>query len=79
MDFLDRCREAGLYERLVLLDKQFPGAAVLLHKLGQLPEAFRRLWANDRLLNVAEQIIGPNIAGHPVWNLRPKAKEKRVE
>eukprot|EP00118_Oscarella_pearsei_P025637 m.308505 g.308505 ORF g.308505 m.308505 type:complete len:393 (+) comp44135_c0_seq1:74-1252(+) len=68
----DRCRGAGFYQRLILLDKQYPGAAVLLHKMGYLPEAFRTLWADERLLNVVEQIIGPNIAGHPVWNLRPK-------
>ena len=28
------------------------------------------LWTNERLLNVVEQFIGPEIAGHPVWNIR---------
>jgi len=31
------------------------------------------IWANERALNLAEQILGTqDIAGHPVWNLRTK-------
>ena len=29
---------------------------------------------NERLLNVIEQFIGPEIGGHPVWNLRTKVQ-----
>ncbi|XP_065897659.1 uncharacterized protein [Dysidea avara] len=68
----DKCEKAGFYHRLALLEKQFPGAAVILHKIGKLPTAFQILWSNERLLNVIEQFIGPDIAGHPVWNLRTK-------
>ena len=68
----DKHDKAGFYERLTLLNKEFKGAAVLLHKRGYLPAAFQQLWGNDRLLNVVEQLIGPDIAGHPVWNLRTK-------
>ena len=68
----DKCEKAGFYQRLIQLENQFPGAAVLLHKLGVLPPAFQALWSNERLLNVIEQLIGPDIAGHPVWNLRTK-------
>ena len=59
----DKCENAGFYERLTLIEKQFKGAAVLLHKMGQLPIGFRKMWANERLLNVVEQLIGSNIAG----------------
>ena len=59
----DKCESAGFYERLILIERQFKGSAVLLHKMGYLPVAFRNLWANNRLLNVVEQFIGPNIAG----------------
>ena len=41
-------------------------------KEGILPKAFRDIWSDEKLLNIAEQIVGPDIAGHPVWNLRPK-------
>jgi hypothetical protein len=35
-------------------------------------QAYRDLWANERILNVIEQLIGPDIAASPVWNLRTK-------
>ncbi len=59
----DKCEKAGFYERLILLEQQFKGTTVLLHKQGFLPVGFRNLWANERLLNVVEQLIGPDIAG----------------
>ena len=59
----DKCAKAGFYERLILLERQFKGASILMHKLGYLPVGFRELWTNERLLNVVEQLIGPNIAG----------------
>ena len=59
----DKCEKAGFYERLSLIEKQFKGTAVLLHKMGYLPPGFRQLWANQRLLNAVEQFIGPDIAG----------------
>ena len=30
------------------------------------------LWSCEKLLNMAEQVLGPDVAGHPVWNLRVK-------
>ena len=68
----DKAENAGFYQRLIRLEDQFKGAAVLLLKQGCLPTSFRNLWSNERLLNIVEQFIGPEIAGHPVWNLRTK-------
>jgi hypothetical protein len=66
-------KDYGLYKRLTMLEKDFPGANVILTKLGRLPQAFRDVWSNERLLNVAEQILGTSdIIGNPVWNLRTK-------
>ena len=62
----DKCESAGVYERLTLLEKQFKGASVLPHKTGYLPEAFRNIWSHERLLNVVEQFIGPDIAGEDI-------------
>ena len=42
------------------------------NELMTFQQAFRDLWSNERLLNAVEQLIGPEIAGHPVWNLRTK-------
>ncbi|XP_022344797.2 uncharacterized protein LOC111137580 [Crassostrea virginica] len=65
-------KEFGFFERLTKIEEEFPGANIILHKTGKLPQAFRNLWANDKLLNVIEQLIGPDIATSPVWNLRTK-------
>lgn len=59
----DKCQDADFYQRLILLEKQFKGASVLYHKMGYLPVGIRKLWSNERLLNVVEQLIGPDIAG----------------
>lgn len=69
----DLYRDHGYYDRLTLIEKEFPGAMIIQHKLGQLPQAFRDIWSNERLLNLAEQLLGTSdLAGHPVWNLRTK-------
>ncbi|KAK0041958.1 hypothetical protein Bpfe_028588 [Biomphalaria pfeifferi] len=71
-------KEHGLFQRLIRIEKEFPGANIILHKQGQLTEAFQTLWSNERLLNVVEQLIGPEIAGHPVWNLRTKTPQNEA-
>ena len=35
-------------------------------------QEFMTLWSNKKLLNMVEQLVGPDIIGHPVWNLRVK-------
>ncbi|XP_021359944.1 uncharacterized protein LOC110454642 isoform X2 [Mizuhopecten yessoensis] len=68
----DLYEESDVYTRLIKLNEEFPGAAVLLHKIGKLPQSLRNLWGNERLLNVVEQVLGPDISGMPNWNLRTK-------
>lgn len=70
--FSDKHKDKGFFERLTYLDKEFPGAAVILLKGGVLPQEFKNVWSNEKLLNVVEQIVGPEVAGHPLWNLRTK-------
>ncbi|XP_050406206.2 uncharacterized protein LOC126821756 isoform X1 [Patella vulgata] len=70
--------EYGLFERLTHIEREFPGANILLHKAGQLPQPLKNLWTNERLLNVVEQLIGPEISGHPVWNLRTKTPQNEA-
>ncbi|VDI18198.1 Hypothetical predicted protein, partial [Mytilus galloprovincialis] len=65
-------REYGLDKRLIKIDEEWPGAVILLHKIGHLPQAFRNLWGNEKLLNLIEQVLGPEIAGMPNWNFRDK-------
>jgi ectoine hydroxylase-related dioxygenase (phytanoyl-CoA dioxygenase family) len=66
------CKDEGFYTRLSKLEEQFPGAVVLPHKKGLLSTALANLWTHPRLLDVVEQVLGPEIAGHPVWNIRTK-------
>ncbi|XP_064616893.1 uncharacterized protein LOC135480894 [Liolophura sinensis] len=68
----DRYKEFGLFQRLTELEKDFQGSNILLFKHQKMPKAFCNLWSNERILNVMEQLIGPDVAGHPVWNLRTK-------
>ena len=68
----NRHAEAGFLTRLALLEKEYAGAAVLIHIGGILGPALAHLWETPRLLEMVQQILGPEIAGHPVWNLRSK-------
>jgi hypothetical protein len=75
-------KEAGLiknlhedkhfYNRLTYIEKEFPDASVLLHKHGVLTPGMQKLWSNSKLMSAALQVVGPDISGHPVWNLRTK-------
>ncbi|XP_076090854.1 putative alpha-ketoglutarate-dependent hypophosphite dioxygenase [Mytilus galloprovincialis] len=71
-------KDYGFYERLTKLEAEFPGSTVLILKQGYMPKAFQQLWSNERLLNVVEQLIGPDIVGHPVWNLRSKVPKNEA-
>ena len=75
----DKCESAGVYERLILLEQQFKGASVLPHKMGYLPPAFRQLWSHERLLNVVEQLIGPDIAGDKHYHSIPIFSPNNVQ
>lgn len=71
-------KEAGLFQRLTRLEEEFKGANILLFKHQKIPKSFRDLWCNKRLLNLIEQLIGPDIAGHPVWNMRTKTPNSKA-
>ncbi len=58
--------------RLTKLEQASRGAATVLHSSGLLPDELATLWSSPKLLDVMEQILGGEIAGHPVWNIRAK-------
>lgn len=68
----NRHEDAGFETRLARLEEEYAGAAVLIHIGGILGPELAALWGAPRLLDIAEQILGPEVAGHPVWNLRSK-------
>uniref|UniRef100_A0A1I8FUM9 Phytanoyl-CoA dioxygenase family protein n=1 Tax=Macrostomum lignano TaxID=282301 RepID=A0A1I8FUM9_9PLAT len=68
----DKHEGLGFYHRLCAIERDFPGANIVLHKLSTLPPSFRAIAAHERMLNLLEDIVGPNISFNPVWNLRTK-------
>jgi hypothetical protein len=64
--------DKGFYHRLTALEQDFPGSAVLILIGGILKPQMAALWSSPTLLDMIEQILGPEISGHPVWNLRSK-------
>lgn len=68
----DACADLPFSRRLTAIERQWPGAAVLVHKHGVLGPQLARLWSSPALLDLVEQLIGPEIVGHPVWNIRTK-------
>ncbi len=57
----DLCQNAGFYERLTLIEEQFPSCSVLLHKMGILPPAVQRLIFLDVCFDFNFQDCGPKI------------------
>ena len=72
----DLCKDSGFYQRLIRLEEQSQYASVLLHKTQIFPTAFCALNAHPKLLSIAKQILGPEVAAHPVWNLRTKTPQR---
>lgn len=61
------------------MQPSFDGSNVKqLHSNVLFSQALKDLWTNERLLNVVEQLIGPDIAGNPVWNLRTKTPKNEA-
>ena len=66
------CSEQDFWHRLTALEKEFPSVCTLLHRQGKLAPEVQRLWTSPELMGAARQLVGPDLAGHPVWNLRTK-------
>ena len=62
----DLCEGAGFFERLTLLERQFPSASVLVHKQGVLPPEIAALWSSPQLMSAARQFLGGGCPGHCV-------------
>jgi len=64
--------DKGFLERLTALENDWPGASVLVHIKGVMGPELSKLYESPELINIALQVLGPNIAAHPVWNVRSK-------
>eukprot|EP00045_Choanoeca_perplexa_P007279 m.64590 g.64590 ORF g.64590 m.64590 type:complete len:398 (+) comp14008_c0_seq1:42-1235(+) len=68
--------DEGFFTRLTALENEFKHVSVLLHTQGKLPTGIQQLWGSPQLLDIAQQLVGPTFAGHPVWNLRTKTPQQ---
>ena len=60
------------------MNRDHPGTGVLATLRGKIGPALIGLWSSPKLLDVAEQLIGPDVDGHPNWVLRAKTPETRL-
>eukprot|EP00039_Didymoeca_costata_P011234 m.157106 g.157106 ORF g.157106 m.157106 type:complete len:421 (+) comp15108_c0_seq3:2-1264(+) len=59
--------------RLLRMRQDFPDAPVILIKGGVLPPALQKLFCDQEILDIAQQLgVGPDVALNPAWNLRGK-------
>ena len=74
----DRCAGEDLFHRLTKLEEQWPGAAPLVHNREQVRPALARLWSSDKILDILERFLGPDICGHPISVIRPKTPNTQL-
>lgn len=74
----DKCANEGLFSRMTRLERQWPGAAALVHNREQVRPALAALWSSDKLLDVVEQFLGPDICGHPISVIRTKTPDNAL-
>ena len=68
----DKHAGEDVHTRLASLEKEWPGAAALIHWREGMRPALAKIWTSDKLLDMVEQFIGPDIVGHPVSVIRTK-------
>ena len=68
----DKHAGEDVYTRLASLEKEWPNAAALIHWRARMQPALSMIWASDKLLDMVEQFIGPDIVGHPIVGIRTK-------
>ena len=64
--------DKGFVDRLAAISKEWPNAGVMIHVNEQVRPKLAELWSSDKLLNIVEQFIGPDVDGHPLCCVRSK-------
>ena len=65
-------KDKEISKKLIYIEKECNGAAEWLHTRGRMTKEIAKLWCNNKLLDAVQQLIGPNISGTPIWNIRCK-------
>ena len=74
----DKFADEDFFHRLTKLEEQWPGAAPLVHNREQVRPALAKLWTSDKLLDILERFLGPDICGHPISAIRPKTPNTQL-
>eukprot|EP00095_Tigriopus_kingsejongensis_P003043 maker-scaffold971_size75022-snap-gene-0.7 protein:Tk03043 transcript:maker-scaffold971_size75022-snap-gene-0.7-mRNA-1 annotation:"phytanoyl- dioxygenase domain-containing protein 1 homolog" len=75
----DKHENIDFFHRMIKINEQSPGASVILHRQDYLGPNAQKLWSHTKVLDILEHLIGPEIAGNPVWNLRIKLPHHEPE
>ena len=68
----DKHEGEGVLTRLASLETEWPGAAALIHCREGMRPALSKIWASDKLLDMAQAFIGADIVGNPSSQIRTK-------
>tara|TARA_B100001250_G_scaffold108991_1_gene92007 strand:- start:1641 stop:2552 length:912 start_codon:yes stop_codon:yes gene_type:complete len=71
-------KDEHISKKLISIEKDCPGASAWLHTRGRMTKEIAKLWCNDKLLDKVQQILGPNISGNPIWNIRCKVPNNNL-
>ena len=71
----DKHEGEDTYTRLWSLEQQWPGAAAFVTQRNSMAPALASLWCSDKLLDMVEQFLGPDIVGHPISIFRSKTPD----
>ncbi len=64
--------DKNFYTQLIAISEEFEGTAPLFQIDTAMGPALANLWSCDKLLDIVEQVIGPDIEGGAIWNVRSK-------
>ena len=71
----DKHEGEDTYTRLWSLEQQWPGAAAFVTQRNSMGPALASLWCSDKLLDMVEQFLGPDVVGHPISIFRSKTPD----
>ena len=64
--------DEGFYTRMARVAAEYDEAPGLFQISTPMGAALAALWSSDRLLDIVAAIIGPDVEGGAIWNVRPK-------
>ena len=71
----DKHEGEDFYTCAASLERKWPGTAALIHNKEPIRPRLAELWSSDKLLDVMQALLGPDVSGHPVSCLRVKTPD----